>query len=120
VTYDGSNIFGVAVSCVMVLNPAAEQVNAFFGVTGVQSLFGGLRGRVFEVSGVLVAPDPVTLNSYEMTFESYIDGIPRVLIDGFLTAWPNVKLLQFQRQGRVLNGVTVCARPYKALFRSPV
>jgi hypothetical protein len=96
-TYDGIPIFGEAVSMQHVPNATQHQIDAFFGVGGQISLFGGSRGRTFLISGVLIATedvdDPTTigdLNSFEALILSYADGIARTLTDTRGRAWPFV------------------------------
>lgn len=80
-TYGGSAIFGYSVAMAHMLNPPAQQVNAFFGLSGLSSLWGGLRGRVFLVKGVWFGADLATLNAAESGYLTYIDGIARTLVD---------------------------------------
>ena len=96
-SYGGALIFGAAVSIRHVPNANAQQVDQFFGVTGTVTLFGGGRGRVFLVQGVLVALEDGTdlqtisdLNALESVFLSYADGIARTLIDTRGRIWTNV------------------------------
>lgn len=89
-TYDGSAIFG---SCCKVQHiPAAnaQQVDAFFGLTGTTTLFGGGRGRAFTISGVLFEADVDGLNADEALIMSYADGIARVFVDSRGRSWPGV------------------------------
>jgi hypothetical protein len=114
-TYDGVNIFGRSVSISMKVNPSAAQVNEFFGVTGTQSLYGGGRGRVFLISGVL-APDsglPEDLAAMRDLILSYDDGIGRILVDTLGGIWPAVVFRRFDPADRILPGP---ALPYKAQF----
>jgi hypothetical protein len=115
-TYNGQAIFGYSVTMPHVVNPPAEQINAFFGVSGQQSLYGGTRGRVFEVSGLLYGADLIALNAAEDLFLSYIDGIARVLVDTRGRAWPNVICRTFQPQGRVIRDNRGYYLPYRALL----
>ena len=112
-TYDGGNIFGSAVRVRMEVNPSATQINGFFGVSGTQSLYGGTRGRVFLVSGVLTAPDADTLSAYIATILSYDDGIGRVFVHPVYGSWPLVVFRRFQPGERILPGP---ALEYKAQF----
>lgn len=115
-TYNGEAIFGLAVTMPHVVNPPAEQLNAFFGVSGQQSLFGGMRGRVFEVSGVLFGVTLMELNNAEGLFLSYIDGIARVLVDTRGRAWPSVIVRTFQPNGRVIRDARGFYQSYRALL----
>ena len=89
-TYDGANIFGAAVQFQQVANPNAQQNNAFFGVSGTQTLFGGSRGRMFLIRGLLLGASIDDLNSAEAVFQSYADGIARTLVDPRGRTWSNV------------------------------
>ena len=88
--YDGYNIFGAAVTVRM--KPAAndQQMNAFFGVTGTQSLFGGGRGRTFDIRGVLWGDNLPDLVAARSVLLSYADGLGRVFTDTMGTDWPMV------------------------------
>ena len=92
-TYGGSAVFGSAVRIRHLPNPAAVQVDGFFGLPGRVSLFGGSRGRVFEVRGLLVGGDTEVVMAAEYVLLSYADGIARVLVDTQGRAWPNVVFL---------------------------
>lgn len=88
--YDGYAVFGQAVKVQHVLSPSAQQINAFFGISGTTLVYGGSRGRAFFVSGVLVASDLATLAVAESTLLSYDDGIARTLTDAWGRSWPYV------------------------------
>ena len=90
-TYGGNAIFGEAVAIVHSVNPSAQQMNEFFGVSGRQSLWGGFRGRVFMAKGLLFGSGTAAINAIEAEFVSYAgDGIARVLFDTRGRTWPNV------------------------------
>lgn len=91
-SFGGDLIFGGAVRVRHVANPPAEQVNAFFGIGGLQSLYGGSRGRTFLISGVLAGTDDADLSAAEANLNSYVDGIARVLVDTRGRSWPSVIL----------------------------
>lgn len=112
-TYNGVNIFGYSVKVRMDVNPSASQVNEFFGVSGQQSLYGGARGRVFLVEGLLAGPDVPSLSSLVGTILSYDDGIGRVFSHPVYGDWPSVVFRRFQPGDRILFGY---ALPYKAQF----
>ena len=111
-SYGGINIFGTAVTMRTADNPRAQQVNSFFGLSGLETLDGGLRGRSTQVNGLLYGNSPALLASAEAVFRSYHDGIARVLVDSLGTAWPSVRLESFQPQGRVRQS------PGGSFFRS--
>jgi hypothetical protein len=116
-TLGGANIFGTAVSMTTADNPRANQLNAFFGLSGLESLDGGMRGRVTHVTGLLYAASPASLAVAESNFRSYNDGIARPLVDTLGTTWSSVRLEFFQPQGRVRQSPAgVLFRAYKARF----
>lgn len=88
--YDGGNIFGFCKSCKHLPNPSVAQVNEFFGVNGTHSLFGGTRGRIFQITGCFVGSNRGECLDAEAVLLSYIDGIPRTLVDNFGRSYPNV------------------------------
>lgn len=89
-TLDGVAAFGTACHVVHIPNATQNQVDAFFGVTGNVSLFGGGRGRVFEVTGVFVGEDLASAVAAEDLLLSYADGIARQFSDTQGRSWPNV------------------------------
>lgn len=116
-SYDGAFIFGTAVKMTSPINPSADQENAFFGISGVESLFGGTRGRATLVTGLLYGDGAAGLASAEALFESYLDGIARVLVSTLGVAYSNVKLAAFVPKGKARqtpNGVAF--REYEAKF----
>ena len=86
----GQYVLGTAVHSVHIPNPSQIQFDAFFGVSGLTSLWGGSRGRAFEITGVFVGPDIPTVLALEAALLSMDDGIARVYIDTQGRAWPNV------------------------------
>jgi hypothetical protein len=90
VTYDGINIFGAAVQFQHLAHPTAAQINTFFGVTGTQALYGGGRGRMFLIRGLLLGGTIADLNQAEANFSRYADGLARPLVDPRGRVWPNV------------------------------
>jgi hypothetical protein len=115
-SFGGFAIFGRSVSMMTETNPRDEQRNAFPGISGTESLDLGLRLRVTEVSGVLAGVNVGALNTAERTFDSYNDGVARVLVDNFGNTWLHVKLHRFQPVGRVLRDTRGYYRHYKATF----
>jgi hypothetical protein len=89
-TFGGSSIFGTACHVVHSPHPVALQKDGFFGVPGMTSLFGGGRGRAFEITGVLVAADLPGVIAAEGALLSYADGVARTFVDTQGRAWPNV------------------------------
>ncbi|WP_422932028.1 hypothetical protein [Singulisphaera sp. PoT] len=115
-SYGGDSMFGYAVKMKMVVNPTAEQLNQFFGISGSQSLYGGTRGRTFLVDGLFAAEDLDTLNAYEGNFLSYLDGIARTMVDTRGRAWANVLLRQLEPGEKILHDQRGLYLPYKAMF----
>ena len=128
--YDGAAIFGLAVQCQHVPKASAAQINAFFGVSGTQYIWGGQRGREFFIQGVLTGTSWAELAAAEQLLLSYDDGISRVLTDTWGVDWPSVVFTgHYQRQGKPLFGsaqgddgtiVPVVCQPYKATFHGLV
>ena len=117
-TFGGAAIFGTAVSMNTVDNPRRQQLNAFPGISGRESLDQGFDGRFTIVSGVLYGADAATLNFLENLFRSYNDGIARVLVDTMGNSWPYVKLDSFEPEGRmrIAAGSGQVFRQYTARF----
>src|SRR5689334_1561156 len=116
-SFGGTNIFGTAVSMITADNPREKQLNAYFGLSGLESLDGGSRGRVTHVTGLLYGNSAASLVSAESLFRSFNDGIVRPLVDTLGMAWPNVRLESFQPQGRIRQSPGgILFRSYKARF----
>ena len=115
-TLDGNSIFGIAVNIVHCPHPNAQQFNEFFGVNGLQTLFGGAHGRTFMISGVLVADNITDINTAEALLLSYADGLPHTLVDNRGRVWLNVifrgEYQPFEQGPRWLAGGGCCL-PYK-------
>lgn len=116
-SYGGVNIFGSAVTMSTADHPREKQVNSYFGLSGLETLDGGSRGRVTTAGGILFGRTPGVLASVESTFRSYADGLTRLLIDSLGTSWSNVRLESFQPIGRVRQSPQgVFFRSYRAQF----
>jgi hypothetical protein len=89
-SFGGSSVFGTACHVVHVPHPVALQRDGFFGVTGMTSLFGGGRGRTFEVTGLLVGSNLPSVIVAEGALLACADGIARTFVDTQGRAWPNV------------------------------
>jgi hypothetical protein len=89
-SFGGAFVFGIACHVVHVPHPVAVQKDGFFGQTGLTSLYGGGRGRTFEVTGVLVGSDLPSVIAAEGFLLAYADGIARTFVDTQGRAWPNV------------------------------
>jgi hypothetical protein len=89
-SFGGSYVFGTACHVVHVPHSLALQKDGFFGVTGMTSLYGGGRGRTFEISGVFVGTELSAVIGAEASLLAYANGIAQVFIDTQGRAWPNV------------------------------
>lgn len=90
-SYDGNSaLFGRSVAVTMIPHESAEQLSAFWGLSGVLRAWGGGRGRMFEVRGVLYGSDFANLWTAISTLLSYDDGIARTLVDTAGNSWPQV------------------------------
>lgn len=89
-TYDGSNLFGVAVN--VDYNPvlAVTQTDDMFGLDGVQQLHGGTRDMIFQVTGLLVGSSPAEVIAAESLLNSYVDGVGRQFVDNAGRTYDNV------------------------------
>lgn len=115
--FGGTNVFGTAVSMATADNPRENQLNAYFGLSGLESIDGGGRGRATQASGLLHGRSPGELAAAEARFRSFNDGIARPLTDTLGLVWPNVRLVFFQPQGRVRQSPSgVFFRSYQARF----
>jgi hypothetical protein len=116
-SFGGLNLFGSSVIMITSDNPRAKQVNSFFGISGLETLDGGARGRFTDVSGVLSGSSATALASSEALFRSFNDGIARNLVDTFGTAWSDVRFESFEPLGRVKQSpYGYFFRPYQARF----
>jgi hypothetical protein len=115
-TLDGSPVFGVAVHVQHNPHPNAQQMNEFFGINGMQTLFGGQRGRTLLISGVLVGDTIADINASEAALLSFADGLAHTLIDDRGRVFDNVifkrEYQSFEQGPRLLAGGGWCL-PYK-------
>ena len=118
-TLGGYALFGVAVNVNMNPNANAYQLASFFGVQGVQGMDGGQRGRVFEITGVLVGETPAYVVAGATQLSSYADGVARIFQDTTGTAWPNVVYRnEFQWTGKFMEALNLggWCRPYRCVL----
>lgn len=122
-SYDGSYIFGFCKSFNHVPNSTVSQANEFFGVDGTHSLYGGTRGRTFQIEGYFVGQFKEDCLAAEAVLQSYADGIARVITDNFGRSYDNV-IFEGRYQPSpagprpaVLGGSYVYALEYKCEFR---
>ena len=116
-SFGGAPIFGTAVSMVTADNPREKQLNAYFGLSGLESLDGGLRGRFTQAKGLLYGNSRGSLALAESNFRSFNDGVTRPLVDTLGVTWASVRLESFQPEGRVRQSSGgLLFRAYKARF----
>jgi hypothetical protein len=89
-TLGGFPIFGTACHVEHLPRPTAHQYESFFGVDGTISLYGGSRGRTFEIFGVFVDSDLPSVLAQEALLLTYADGIARTFTDTHGRSWSNV------------------------------
>jgi hypothetical protein len=87
--FGGLNIFGTACHSIHIPRANAQQVDAFFGVNGKLTLYGGSRGRIHEITGVLIGGTLGEVIAAEGSMLSYADGIARDYTDTQGRTWPN-------------------------------
>lgn len=91
--YGGNaTVFGVSVRMAPTLNDRAAQRNAYPGLSGVELIDLGGRGRMTTIRGRLFGSTVGNLMAAKAILESYVDNVPRVLVDTAGIAWPNVVL----------------------------
>ena len=116
-TYDGFAIFGRSVSISVLSAPGEFQRTAFNGQNGLYSLFGGQRGHVFQVEGVLYGADLTALFAARALIESYNDGLSRVLIDTAGYSWGQVVFNgDYSPAGKYTYGHGGIVQPYRCSF----
>ncbi len=118
-TFGGDAIFGRSVAIDEVPNESEVQVSAFFGATGIYTLWGGGRGRMITVSGLLVGADIPTMVAAERALLSYDDGIGRELVDTVRGITYPVAVFTggYKRTRPMAPCPGGWAQPYSALFR---
>ena len=99
-TLNGVNIFGNAVVMVTGDDARETQKNTYFGLTGVESLDGGGRGRVTNATGTLYGANLSALNVAIALIRSYIDGLGYTLVDTRGRTFTNVRLVAFKETDR--------------------
>lgn len=88
--YGGFAIFGTSVQMTHGINPRASQQNTYAGVTGVEHIDLGGRGRTTEVRGILTGTTLGNLVFNRSNLESYHDGVARYFWDSAGYGWRNV------------------------------
>jgi len=116
-SFGGLNIFGTALTMSTTVNPRAKQVNAYFGLDGLEVLDGGSRGRTTLAAGMLFGPTAPALAVAEATFHAMNDGVARMLVDTSGVIHPGVRLESFQPMGRIRRSPAgYFLRAYRARF----
>jgi len=91
-------------------------MNEFFGINGMQTLFGGQRGRTLLISGVLIGDTLLDINAAEGSLLSFADGLPHTLTDDRGRTFDNIifkgEYQSFEQGPRLLAGGGWCL-PYK-------
>jgi hypothetical protein len=77
----GAPVFGYAAMIHPLPNPPALQLDAYAGLNGQVSQFGGTRGGRIRITGHFVEEDIPTVNNDLATLVSYNDGIARTIVD---------------------------------------
>jgi len=112
---------GLAPRVTMTPNPSEKQLNAFFGYSGVQSLWGGRRGRIFEVQAVFSGANLAAVVALRDALLVYDDGVARTLTDTTGKVWTNVVFSgAFQPLGPYLSSGSNVILPYRAVFEGRV
>lgn len=120
---DGFSCLGIGVSIVVADNTRGAQTNAYPGVSGLEELDQGLRGRFMNISGRLQGNSSNDLANSEAFIRSFNDGLSHVVTDQYGFNWSNCKLENFEPQGRIefavdLNGNGPCYhRRYQLRFK---
>ncbi len=87
---DGEPVFGYATQVRHHPHPNAQQINAFFGISGLNTLFGGQRGRTFMIQGVFAEMSLDGIVADEANLLSFADGQTHTLVDTLGRSWDNV------------------------------
>ncbi len=117
-TYGGVNIFGKAVRMMVRDTPTERQETAYPGVSGVESIGLGSRGRFVEVSGTVYGANQAGRLAAEATFRSYKDGTARALVDTDGVTWTWAVLESFDPSSKpYVDSYHGHCRDYTARFR---
>ena len=91
-TLNGLDVFGLAVHAQHLPDDPVIQENHYFGVSGIQSLYGGQPGRRFRVTGLLPGSSPAGCKASEAALLALGNGVAYTFVDSWGVAWPNVLL----------------------------
>lgn len=117
-TLDGNFVFGIIFEMTTGDDDHELQQNSYFGLTGIETINGGGRGRRTNVSGQFVADDLPGLAFLERNLRSFRDGRNHVLVECDGTTWFAVQLFAFNPSGQRKVDVNTgqCLRNYTATF----
>ena len=111
------NIFGEQVSMRTSDNPRALQQNAFAGVSGVEGLDHGSRGRFTVAAGWHAGAGLGGLAAVQEGARSYRNGRAFVLVDTRGVTWLYVQLVGFEPEGRIRTASSgYCLQKYTMRF----
>lgn len=116
-TYGGLGL-GVAVHVQALEVEGCAYRTAYFGVDGTTSLYGGSRGWIFHVDGVLWGATPAALLAFEAAVRALPRGVGSILADDVGREWANVIFLGEyvpSAEGPKYTDTGVCL-PYTATF----
>jgi hypothetical protein len=115
--FNGVNIFGETVSMRTSDNPRALQQNAFAGVSGVEGLDHGSRGRFTVAAGLHAGIGLGGLAAVQESARAYRNGRAFVLLDTRGVTWLYVQLVGFEPEGRFrTTGAGYCLQKYTMRF----
>lgn len=118
-SYNGVPLFGIGAKIRTSDNPRSVQENSFPGVSGVESLDLGMRGRITEATGLLVGDSALELANLLTQFRSYNDGNTYLLVDSLGFTWPYVRLVSFEPDpgGIMVDSYGRHMQVYRATFK---
>lgn len=99
--FDNQNIFGAVVDMATSDNPRASQQNAFAGVSGVETLDQGSRGRYTLARGIHAGVGLGGLASVQEGCRAYRNGLAYTLLDTRGVTWLYVQLMSFEPKGKI-------------------
>jgi hypothetical protein len=112
---------GLATNVMVSENPSEKQYNAFFGYSGVQSLWGGRRGRTISVTGVFAGSTAADVRAIFESLRTLDDGVARTFTDNTGTTYPNVVYVgDAQPMGKYMLADGQVVQPYRATFESRI
>ncbi len=114
--FNGVNIFGETVVMRTSDNPRATQQNAFAGVSGVETLDHGSRGRHTFAQGVHAGVGLGGLANVQETCRSYRDGRAYILLDTRGVTWLYVQLVSYEPEGPIRVVPGYCTQRYTLRF----